>query len=130
MLYSPKEPYKGEYSQLAPKTSNLAPEPTIKQVKFNTFSCAGGIYRNIINAIHHHLARTGAYNLGTSPQNPITPSALPTAKTITSIPSGLATAHTAYWWRCLGVVGRDEKHWFGQWEGSTERILKDDDMLD
>ena len=96
MLHSPEEPHEGESSPLASKTSGLAPEPTIKQVEFNTFSCAGGTHGNIVNAMHHHLARTGAYDLGTGSQNPITPSALPTTETITSITSGLAAAHIAY----------------------------------
>jgi hypothetical protein len=35
--------------------------PQLKQVEFNTVTCAGGVHANIISDMHRQLVRTGAY---------------------------------------------------------------------
>lgn len=70
----------------------------LKQVEFNTVSCAGGVHSNMISDMHRHLHRTGAYH--SNPSNPdevrIEPFTLPPNTTLKTITSGLAAAHKAY----------------------------------
>ncbi|KAE8152057.1 hypothetical protein BDV25DRAFT_151689 [Aspergillus avenaceus] len=67
---------------------------SLKQVEFNTFSCAGGTHASKAGDMHRYLARTGAYrsdgNVSVSyealPRNPILP----------SLAACLGDAHEAY----------------------------------
>lgn len=70
----------------------------LKQVEFNTFSCAGAAHANKVADMHRYLARTGAYNLaaGTEDQNPVVVSALPQNTNVDSLATGLSAAHIAY----------------------------------
>lgn len=87
--------FRSDYMLHQPSTS-MASGLRLKQVEFNTMSCAGGTHANIVNMMHHHLATTGLYTTPPSPPNPIHRSALPTTCTVSNIISALATAHAAY----------------------------------
>ncbi|PLB48595.1 glutathione synthetase [Aspergillus steynii IBT 23096] len=68
----------------------------LKQVEFNTFSCAGAAHANKVADMHRYLARTGAYNVENESPNPITLSALPRNTNIESLSACLSAAHAAY----------------------------------
>ncbi|KAL1982102.1 hypothetical protein VTN96DRAFT_1757 [Rasamsonia emersonii] len=88
--------------------SNPLANVTLKQVEFNSYSCAGGSHANKVVDMHRYLVRTGAYNHNSNDEeeeereeekedtNPIQPSAIPPNYTIHSLASCLATAHAAY----------------------------------
>lgn len=67
----------------------------LKQVEFNTFSCAGASHANKATNMHHHLARTGVYDLQAAAYQ-ITNSNLPPNNNIESLAACLAEAHAAY----------------------------------
>ncbi|CAG7966205.1 unnamed protein product [Penicillium olsonii] len=72
-------------------------EATLKQVEFNTFSCAGAAHAKRVADMHRYMTRTGFYNFGdaTEQQRPNAAS-LPRNDNIESLASLLATAHKAY----------------------------------
>lgn len=71
--------------------------PSLKQVEFNNFSCAGGIHGNIATNMHHHLARVGCYQTeATSQTLQFSPVNLPKTNTLKSIVDTLALAHKTY----------------------------------
>ena len=77
---------------------NPGQAPQLKQVEFNTISCAGGIHSNRISDMHRHLHRTVAYQpLSTEStfvdMDSCTP---PTNRTLSRISAGLYAAHNAY----------------------------------
>ncbi|KAL4889346.1 hypothetical protein BDV59DRAFT_186668 [Aspergillus ambiguus] len=65
----------------------------LKQVEFNTFSCAGASHADKVVDMHHHLARTGAYDCKDSS---ISTTCLPQNNNIENLASCLAEAHAAY----------------------------------
>ncbi|KAI9041823.1 glutathione synthetase [Aspergillus affinis] len=69
---------------------------SLRQVEFNTFSCAGAAHANKVADMHRYLARTGAYNEGRERQNPVAVSALPRNANIESLAACLSAAHLAY----------------------------------
>lgn len=70
-------------------------EPALKQVEFNTFSCAGATHANIVADMHRHLHKIGAY--GSMLGDPLqTPKDLPPNNGIRGIVEGLKFAHNAY----------------------------------
>ncbi|PLB38851.1 putative glutathione synthetase [Aspergillus candidus] len=79
------------------------PHGSLKQVEFNTFSCAGASHANKIVDMHRHLARAGVYNANSTPSEDdtdssqlIVPSNLPRNRNIETLAAGLASAHAAY----------------------------------
>ncbi|KAJ5344362.1 hypothetical protein MYU51_003065 [Penicillium brevicompactum] len=80
-----------------PSSSNDCIEPTLKQVEFNTFSCAGASHAKRVADMHRYMTRTGAYDLetATGQHNPNALS-LPSNDNIDSLASLLASAHAAY----------------------------------
>ncbi|KAF5866912.1 hypothetical protein ETB97_008717 [Aspergillus alliaceus] len=81
-----------EFPLRSGQTLNVA----LKQVEFNTFSCAGGTHANKTGAMHRYLARTSAYETGSDSTTPISLEALPRNDNITSLSGCLAAAHQAY----------------------------------
>lgn len=69
--------------------AHAADELRLKQVEFNTISCAGGIHSNLVPDMHRHLQRSGAY------PSPIDIH-LPQNHTLSTLTSGLGAAHNAY----------------------------------
>lgn len=65
---------------------------TLKQVEFNTFSCAGASHANKVADMHRYLSRTGAYHHSWN----IYDGSLPVNKNIESLASCLALAHKTY----------------------------------
>ncbi|TVY12939.1 Glutathione synthetase large chain [Lachnellula arida] len=80
--------------------ANPAGQVKLKQVEFNTISCAGGIHSNLISDMHRHLQRRGAHlpadPNATIPSLNISASHLPPSHTLSTITSGLVSAHTSY----------------------------------
>ncbi|TVY46725.1 Glutathione synthetase large chain [Lachnellula occidentalis] len=80
--------------------ANPAGQVKLKQVEFNTISCAGGIHSNLISDMHRHLQRRGAYVAAglddTTASINISASHLPPSHTLSTITSGLVSAHTLY----------------------------------
>ncbi|KUJ15967.1 glutathione synthase [Mollisia scopiformis] len=74
----------------------------LKQVEFNTVSCAGGVHGNRISEMHRHLYRTGMYQQhsdstsGSPSTVPLDTSSLPRNSTLPMLVSGLKSAHDAY----------------------------------
>lgn len=66
---------------------------TLKQVEFNTFSCAGATHANKVADMHRYLTRTGVYNFD---EKYFDVDSLPVNKNIDSLASSLALAHTTY----------------------------------
>lgn len=66
---------------------------TLKQVEFNTFSCAGATHANKVADMHKYLTRTGTYNFD---RNSFDVNSLPANKNIESLASCLVLAHTTY----------------------------------
>ena len=64
----------------------------LKQVEFNTYSCAGGAHANKTADMHAHLLRTGALCL---PEQ-FSAGDLPVNETIHGLTDGLAAAHELY----------------------------------
>jgi glutathione synthase len=79
-------------------SASVGQEVQLKQVEFNTISCAGGIHSNLISDMHRHLQRTGSYipSDPTSKTVKITSSLLQPNNTLRTITSGLAAAHKYY----------------------------------
>ncbi|KAI7978490.1 hypothetical protein EIK77_002041 [Talaromyces pinophilus] len=81
-------------------TQNLC----LKQVEFNSYSCAGGCHADKVAGMHRFLARRGLYDFASSSEDPeeqsinirILPSSLPRNNTINGIASVLASAHKTY----------------------------------
>lgn len=74
-------------------------ETTLKQVEFNSFSCAGGTHAHKVVEMHRYLSKTGAYSPGEddSPSGrSIDTSALPPNNNVESLASGMAMAHATY----------------------------------
>lgn len=76
--------------------------PELKQVEFNTVTCAGGVHGNNISDMHRRLNLIGMYNTGSdsTPGSASTvhldPSSLPKNTTLKTLVSGLETAYHAY----------------------------------
>ncbi|KAI4155535.1 MAG: hypothetical protein LQ340_000951 [Diploschistes diacapsis] len=77
---------------------NPGSRPSLKQVEFNTFSCAGACHSSQISSLHRHLQRIGAYPTSISPPNSTIPNpiTLPASDNTSSLASALAKAHRAY----------------------------------
>jgi glutathione synthetase len=79
---------------------------TLKQVEFNSYSCAGGAHANKVADMHRFLVRRHVYhdfplgeddmNLQSTRENPIRQDSLPKNKTIDKIAYMLAAALTEY----------------------------------
>ncbi|KAB8069298.1 hypothetical protein BDV29DRAFT_183020 [Aspergillus leporis] len=69
---------------------------SMKQVEFNTFSCAGGTHANKVADMHRYLTRTGAYDAGDESPIPVSLDALPRNNNVESLAKCLASAHEAY----------------------------------
>lgn len=65
----------------------------LKQVEFNTFSCAGASHANRVADMHAYLDRSGAYRMS---ELPVGNGTLPKNNNIESLASCLALAHEAY----------------------------------
>lgn len=68
--------------------------PELKQVEFNTFSCAGGTHANIAADMHRHLHKIGAYGTTFGALDAKPP--FPPNHAINGIAKGLLSAHRAY----------------------------------
>lgn len=76
----------------------------LKQVEFNTISCAGGIHSNRATNVHRHLALSGAYNVDGADSaserdettSAITIDRLSVNETLAGITKALASAHAFY----------------------------------
>ncbi|PYH96684.1 glutathione synthase [Aspergillus ellipticus CBS 707.79] len=77
------------------KSTDPGSELGLKQVEFNTISCAGGCHANKVVDMHRHLARTGAYSSLVS-ENLVNLSAVPRNTNIDSLATSLAEAHKIY----------------------------------
>ncbi|KAJ5999570.1 hypothetical protein N7451_007380 [Penicillium sp. IBT 35674x] len=66
---------------------------TLKQVEFNSFSCAGATHANRVVDMHRYLTHRGVYNVE---ETPFDLSSLPINKNIDSLVSCLALAHSTY----------------------------------
>lgn len=71
-------------------------EATLKQVEFNTFSCAGASHAKRVADMHRYMTRTGAYNLESATEQHSDALSLPSNDNIESLASLLASAHAAY----------------------------------
>lgn len=87
------------------KDENWTQHLCLKQVEFNSYSCAGGCHADKVANMHRFLARRGIYdfvlnsNEGRQEQSINTkmpPSSLPKNNTINGIASVLASAHNTY----------------------------------
>ncbi|KAI1383730.1 glutathione synthase [Hypoxylon trugodes] len=58
----------------------------LRQVEFNTYSCAGGVHSNIVTNMHRYIASKGIHKAARVPTN----------NAIRSIVEGLVCAHRAY----------------------------------
>ncbi|TVY52653.1 Glutathione synthetase [Lachnellula cervina] len=80
--------------------ANPAGQVKLKQVEFNTISCAGGIHSNLVSDMHRHLQRRGLYLpaelSAPTPSINISASHLPPSHTLSTIISGLVSAHKLY----------------------------------
>ncbi|KAF5859829.1 hypothetical protein ETB97_002381 [Aspergillus alliaceus] len=76
----------------------------LKQVEFNTFSCAGVTYATKVAEMHRYLARAGAYESGDEGPLPITLKSLPRRNNVESLADCLASAHEAYGPRSTAVL--------------------------
>jgi glutathione synthetase len=87
--------FRSDYMLHQPSPSQ---EPQLKQVEFNTISCAGGIHSSRISDMHRHLHRTDAYQPLSTESNFIDMDSctLPTNRTLSRISAGLYAAHNAY----------------------------------
>ncbi|PYH79351.1 putative glutathione synthetase [Aspergillus uvarum CBS 121591] len=70
--------------------------PQLKQVEFNTFSCAGASHAQRTVEMHRHFTRTGAYASLTNGDSPVGLAALPENNNIQSLGACLAEAHALY----------------------------------
>lgn len=74
----------------------------LKQVEFNSYSCAGGCHADKVANMHRFLARRGVYDFASSDNErqeelaQLLPSSLPENNTINGIASTLASAHRIY----------------------------------
>ncbi|KAI5917579.1 glutathione synthetase [Camillea tinctor] len=69
----------------------MAAGAQIKQVEFNTYSCAGSSHANIVANMHRYLGTRGAHRVAR-----IQPAKLPTNHAIKEIAASLETAHKVY----------------------------------
>lgn len=83
---------------VAPEFPQSSSEIQLKQVEFNTFSCAGGVHGNKISDMHRYLHHTGAYQPQSSSNNSVNlpSSSLPPNNTLSTIIYGISAAHKAY----------------------------------
>jgi glutathione synthetase len=92
--------FRSDYMLHAPPNdlSEYSNKPQLKQVEFNTVSCAGGVHGNKVSRMHRYLHQTGAYDpQGSSSKSvSLVHSALPLNSTIKTIAAGLAAAHREY----------------------------------
>ncbi|MCJ1441382.1 MAG: hypothetical protein MMC23_001868 [Stictis urceolatum] len=72
---------------------DASPKPQLKQVEFNSFSCAGIAHSSRMSRLHQHICRTGRYS---SFGRGILPGALPANDNVSSICKALARAHSQY----------------------------------
>lgn len=89
--------FRSDYMLHIPSPSNISwlddGVNTLKQVEFNTFSCAGAAHANKVADMHRYMSRTGAYpHLESSDQL----RSLAVNKNIESLASCLVLAHKAY----------------------------------
>lgn len=81
---------------------NWTQDLCLKQVEFNSYSCAGGCHADKVVNMHRFLARRGVYDISSSSSEgqkentKILPSSLPKNNTINGIASLLASAHKTY----------------------------------
>ncbi|KAJ5640244.1 uncharacterized protein N7484_008106 [Penicillium longicatenatum] len=66
---------------------------TLKQVEFNSFSCAGATHANKVGDMHRYLTRRGVYNVD---ETPLDLASLPINKNVESLVSCLTLAHDTY----------------------------------
>ncbi|KZP20071.1 glutathione synthase [Athelia psychrophila] len=78
-------------------SSSTSSPPSLKQVEFNTISCAGFAHASIVSALHRHLLMKGAY-LPWTESNPslLDLSSLPQRTDAGSMAWSLQKAHKAY----------------------------------
>ncbi|RAK78353.1 glutathione synthetase [Aspergillus fijiensis CBS 313.89] len=96
--------FRSDYMLQGDGTSKLAIDPAdgsisipqLKQVEFNTFSCAGASHAQKTVDMHRHFTRTGAYNSLTNRNSPVGLAALPENNNIQSLAACLAEAHALY----------------------------------
>lgn len=75
------------------KSPDLASPCPLRQVEFNTFSCAGPAHANKVADMHRYLARTGLY---TFDEQHFDVDSIPVNQNIESLASCLAFADLAY----------------------------------
>lgn len=75
------------------KSANVAPQSSLRQVEFNTFSCAGAAHANKVADMHRYLTRTGVY---TFDEQHFDVDSVPVNQNIESLASCLALADSAY----------------------------------
>ncbi|CZR60706.1 related to glutathione synthetase [Phialocephala subalpina] len=89
-----------------------SPKPQLKQVEFNTITCAGGVHGNRISDMHRHLNLIGMYNTssdstsGSASTIQLNASSLPKNTTLQTLASGLEAAHHAYGPATSRIPGR------------------------
>lgn len=92
--------YRSDYMLHVPPSELSDGVPQLKQVEFNTVSCAGGIHGNKISDMHRQLVQTGAYETQSPPgvddAIELTATILPPNRSLRAIASGLSHAHGAY----------------------------------
>ena len=66
---------------------------SLKQVEFNSFSCAGATHANKVANMHRYLTRIGAYDVN---ERKFDLASLPVNQNIESLASCLALAHSTY----------------------------------
>lgn len=74
-------------------SANAISTSSLKQVEFNTFSCAGATHANKAADMHRYLTRTGVYTFGEKNSDV---DSLPVNKNIESLASCLTLAHSTY----------------------------------
>ncbi|OTA84284.1 hypothetical protein M434DRAFT_83409 [Hypoxylon sp. CO27-5] len=86
MLHYDYESIRGREPTLQDEGSQRLMDLTLKQVEFNTYSCAGGTHANIVANMHRYLAAKGIHGVANIPEN----------RAISSIVEALKAAHRAY----------------------------------
>lgn len=93
------EIYRSDY-MLHIDEASLKKTPVLKQVEFNTVSCAGGVHSNRVSAMHHYLHCSGAYqNVSQQSSAGFQASiefSAPKNRTLETIITGLEQAHSMY----------------------------------
>lgn len=74
--------------------SDTKPEPTVKQVEFNTIASSFGGLSSKVSELHNHLCSIGAYPESTS--SLVSNTSLPESTSVPGLARGMALAHEAY----------------------------------